>query len=180
MANLKNLEKVSVLKQQIQQKSCKVPKSPGGYRWWFTKDDAQLLLKPFGGKINWSKIQMRTFDDKPYYALYVGISKNLYDRLKWHIFQKHSQSAVNSGFLSTLRQTVSALLGIDQTKSQNCVSALLERCYWEWETMPNPEMWEKDELQQNEYYYPLNLQNNQSFPKELQKELSRLRKYYKK
>ena len=46
--------------------------------------------------------------------------------------------------------------------------------------MPNPDMWEKDELQQKDYYYPLNLQNNQSFPKELQKELSRLRKYYKK
>ena len=180
MANLKNLEKVSVLKQQIQQKTCNVPKSPGVYRWWFTEDDAHLLVKPFGNAINWCKIQKRNIDGKSYYALYVGISKDLFARLKWHIFQKHSQSAVKSGFLSTLRQTVSALLGIDQTKSQNCVSALLERCYWEWETMPNPEMWEKDELQQKDYYYPLNLQNNQSFPKELQKELSRLRKNFKK
>ena len=180
MAYLKNLEKVSVLKQQIQQKKCVVPKSPGVYRWWFTEKDAQLLMKPFGNAICWNKILMRMIDEKPYYALYVGISKDLLGRIKWHATQKHSKSAVNSGYLSTLRQSVSSLLGINQSMSEKCVTAILERCYWEWDYMQNPEVWEKAELQCVDHYYPINLQHNQSFPKSLQKALSGLRKYHKK
>ena len=180
MAYLKNLEKVSVLKQQIQQKSCSVPKSPGVYRWWFTEKDTQLLMKPFGNKLCWNRIVQRKIDGATYYALYAGISKDLLGRIKWHATQKHSASAVKSGYLSTLRQSVSALLGKDQSKSEKCVSALLEQCYWEWEDMQNPEVWEKQELQQPGYYYPINLQHNQSFPKQLQEKLSELRKCYKK
>ena len=180
MAYLKNLEKVSVLKQQIQQKSCSVPKSPGVYRWWFTEEDTQLLMKSFGNNLCWNRIDQRKIDGATYYALYVGISKDLLGRIKWHATQKHSASAVKSGYLSTLRQSVSALLGKDQSKSEKCVSALLERCYWEWDVMQNPEVWEKQELQQPDYYYPINLQHNQSFPKQLQDVLSKLRKCYKK
>ena len=180
MANLKNLEKVSVLKQQIQQKSCSVPKSPGVYRWWFTEEDTQLLMKPFGNNLCWHRIDQRKIDGNTYYALYVGISKDLLGRIKWHATQKHSASAVKSGYLSTLRQSVSALLGKDQSKSEKCVSAILEQCYWEWEVMQNPEVWERNELQQPDYYYPINLQHNQSFPKQLQDVLSKLRKCYKK
>ncbi len=180
MAYLKNLEKVSVLKQQIQQKKCVVPKSPGVYRWWFNEGDARLLMKPFGNAICWDKINMRGIEGNQYYALYVGISMDLLGRIKWHATQKHSASTVKSGYLSTLRQSVSSLLGIDQSMSEKCVTAILERCYWEWEAIQNPEVWEKKELQQPDYYYPINLQNNQSFPKQLQKGLSRLRKCHKK
>ena len=88
MAYLKNLEKVSVLKQQIQQKKCVVPKSPGVYRWWFNEGDARLLMKPFGNAICWDKINMRGIEGNQYYALYVGISMDLLltSSLKKYVF----------------------------------------------------------------------------------------------
>ena len=132
---------------------------PGVYRWWFTEDDAKKLLVPFNGSITLNNLQSMAMDGKQFYAMYVGVSPtSLLGRYKWHISQKHSDSAVNSGFLSTLRRSISALLHIDFTKSEKQVTDMLMRCIFEWDVTPDFQQIESTELQTN--LYPLNVQEN--------------------
>ena len=82
-----------------------------------------------------------------YWCLYLGISKNLRQRIRWHVAQKHTQSAVNSGYLSTLRKTISALLDSKKNpmKTEQAVNKVLDECYWDWKAMPTyPEAKDKE------------------------------------
>lgn len=157
-----------------------VSHAEGVYRWWFTEQDAKCLLVPFGNILDWKKIKTHRFEGQIYYALYVGISNDLHQRIKWHSKQKHSPSAVKSGYLSTLRRTISGLIGKDCSQSEKDVSDILERCYWEWDEMNNSEVWEKNELNQQRYYYPLNIQGNKVLPPSMRTILEQVRSKHNK
>lgn len=78
----------------------KLPKEGGVYRWYVTKEGAELLNVPLEG--------CSVKDDM--YLIYIGLSKNLSQRLKWHADDKHRPSSIKSGTLSVLRQKLCALL----------------------------------------------------------------------
>ena len=178
---MSNLKPVSEIRQQITTKCNPMCEKPGMYRWWFKEDEAKKILN----KISFndiSKLQSKEIDQVLYVALYFGISKNMRERASWHICQKHTKSAVKHGTLSTLRQTLSALLNIDMSLSENSINKFInDNCYLEWDYVTNPKYIEKEELStKNKYSYPLNIQVNKTVEKTVITNLKRLRKLHKK
>ena len=184
---MKNLIKVSTLREQLSNRTSGIKEKSGVYCWWFKIEAAQTLLSkspltklPLTQE-ELAKIQERDIENERYLALYFGISKDMLARAKWHIMQKHSPSAVKHGTLSTLRQTISALLGIDMSQSESNVNEFIDsNCYWEWEHDGNYKKTETEELSSTTKCYPLNIQENKTVSKEVRKELSKLRKQHKK
>ena len=161
-----HIEAVAQLRKMIENKTLAINNCPGVYRWWFREDVAQRLLSNLP-QVDTKRISKRMLDDGNhcYWALYFGISKDLQQRIVWHISQSHTTSAVKSGFLSTLRQTISALLNQDMTKSQKSVNSIMNDCYWEWDyvaTEEDADDIETKELSQSLYIYPLNIAMNKT------------------
>ena len=158
----------------------KVEACPGIYTWWFQESCVDKLLEQLGA-VEKKRIQQCTIGGSKYYALYFGIAKSCRQRARWHMAQRHTQSSVQSGYLSTLRQTLSALLGYDMTKAEKKVNDFIgENCYWQWEytaTREEAEDREQHELRTN--YYPLNIQGNKVVPPDIIGTLKGLRKKYK-
>ena len=178
------IESVAHLRKMIENKTLPVNNCPGVYRWWFREDVAQRLLSNLP-QVDTKRISKRMLDDGNhcYWALYFGISKNLKQRIVWHITQQHTRKSVESGFLSTLRQTISALLNQNMTKSQKSVNSIMNDCYWEWDyvaTEEDADDIETKELSQSLYIYPLNIAMNKTVSKEHLKCLTKLRKEFKK
>lgn len=172
------IESVKTLRDE---RFASVEKKSGVYTWWFKKSCLIGLLKELPN-INISKLQHKKIDNTDYYALYFGIAKNCRERASWHISQHHSVSFVRSGYLSTLRQTLSALLGKNMTEAEETVNSFIdENCFWEWQYTTSREeahVIEAEELKKN--LYPLNIQGNKMAPREISCALSALRKKYKK
>lgn len=176
-----NFNRVSVklLKEQ-DPRFTSIPKEPGIYRWWFPKETAQQLLSSIHG-IETNRICKEVIQGEEYWCLYFGIAKDLRQRIRWHACQKHTASAVKHGILSTLRQSISALLQLDQTTSTDKVSELLERCYWDWLSTASKEdakIIEKREISKG--YFPINIQENKSVAPTVLAQLKSLRKEHKK
>ena len=70
------------------------------------------------------------------------------------------------------------------TKSENILNKFIEEnCYWEWdytETHQDAIDIEKQELSSCSFYYPLNISNNKSAPKDIISCVKGLRKKYNK
>lgn len=169
-----NFTKVSLIEIE------NLPTSPVVYRWWFPEENLQLVSNPF---VDINNLEKTTIGSKVFYALYVGIGVNCRQRFNWHIHQKHTSSSVRSGILSTLRQTLSALLGKEMTESEEDVCRILENCYLEWEIFPayTKEKLEKEETRLiKKGYYPLNIQKNRLVDVNWRKHLITERKKYRK
>lgn len=158
-----------------------IPKQSGVYILWMMEKQAVQLLNQLP-KVQIEKIQRQELDGESYLAVYTGIAtKDLRGRAKWHLLPsvKHTQKSVASGYLSTLRQSLSALLGIGMTHSTAAVNALLdEYCYFAWEDEADFSAFETNELTTK--YYPINIQNNKVVEKETIAALKALRKQFKK
>lgn len=180
---MKYTESVESLRAQIAQKKSPVCKCPGAYRWWFKEGAALELLKVFSD-LDTSKLHKRIINEDVYYALYFGISNDMKQRAKWHMCQHHTPSSIKSGYLSTLRQTLSALLEVDMSKSEAIVNNYMDvNCCWEWcytDTDEEAANREKQELTQSDYCYPLNIQGNKTVPDLWLKLLRNIRKMYNK
>ena len=178
---MNNLKSVSEIRQQITTKCNPMRKEPGIYRWWFKEYEAKKILNKISFN-DYSKLQSKEIDQVLYVALYFGISKDMKGRASWHICQKHTQTAVKHGTLSTLRQTLSALLDIDMILSENFINEFIDdNCYLEWDYDSNPKEVEITELShQNKFSYPLNIQENKTVEKSVITNLKRLRKLHKK
>lgn len=180
---MKNLIKVCLLREQLSNRTSGIEPLRGGvYCWWFKREAAQTLLEKLPlTQEELAKIQAQEIEGESYLALYFGISKDMLARAKWHTLQKHSPSAVKHGTLSTLRQTISALLGKGMSQSEGTVNEFINRnCYWEWEYDESYKLRETDELSSTTKCYPLNIQENKTVTKEVRKGLSKLRKQHKK
>lgn len=176
-----NFNRIRVKELKEQDPNLKsIPKEAGVYRWWFPKELAEILLSSLKG-LDLALINKEEINDKEYWCLYFGIAKNLRQRIHWHACQNHTISTVNRGFLSTLRQSISALLMLNQTTSRDKVSDILEQCYWDWvstDTKNTAKDIEKREL--SDGYFPLNIQENKSVPHSILTQLKELRKRHKK
>lgn len=171
--------KVQPLRETIKKRQCVIPQSPGVYCWWFEEEGAKALLKALPG-VDLSKIQSRMVDNKRWLALYFGISKDLRRRICWHMTQHHSLSSVNSGYISTLRLSLSALLGLPATEAEEAVNSFMDQyCVIDYkpvENMDEAELIEKKELSTK--LYPLNITNNRFVDHSITTALKKLRKEY--
>jgi hypothetical protein len=88
-----------------------LPKEGGIYFWW-VNSEAAAVIDGLSPNTQIGMCQKRNVNGEEYSLVYVGLAKNLSSRVKdWHINQKHSDSAVRSGFISTLRHTIATILG---------------------------------------------------------------------
>lgn len=155
----------------------------------FPEESAKSLLSALNG-VDYESIEKKTINDKQYWCLYFGSSSDLVQRFYWHTTQAHSATAIKSGTLSTLRQTICALLKINQSDAtaKQKVDDILDECYWEWYATSSIE--EAKEIEKKELkngYYPLNIQNNEGVKNKhknvkpsIPTQLTALRKQYKK
>lgn len=175
-----NISKVSLLRDN---KFKLIDKKPGFYRWWFKEEAAHRLIKEMK---RWlpeeDKFLTMDHEGDKYIALYFGISKDMRGRIRWHASQKHTSSNINKGFLSTLRQTLSALLETPMSMSYQTINDFIDNnCIWEWSytnTKADAEVFEKKELSKK-YYYPLNVKDNNTICKNALKWLIGVRAEYR-
>ena len=151
----------------MQNNKIEFPEKNGVYYWYITKQGAdQLGINVVNCKVEDSK-----------YLVYIGLAKNLNERLNWHYNDKHLSSAIKSGFVSTLRQTLSALLVGEMVTSKEVIDKFLkEEMEVKYEVCKN---YKEKELQLIiSYNLPLNLKNNTHHP--FYKTLKAARKHSKK
>lgn len=169
------LESVAEMRKKLN-----VDDRPGVYRLWIPQDLIENKLKGFNCDETLSKV----IEGKVYRALYVGMSKNLHERLNWHINDKHTKETVKSGFISTLRHTIGAFLGDENkplTQLEDDVNDFMDSCYFDWEYTYSEGMAtyiESELIEKN--YYPLNIQHNPSLPKDVRINIIKRRKAVKK
>ena len=85
------------------------------------------------------------------------------ERLKWHYNDKHSPSSIKSGFVSTLRQTLSALLVGEMVTAKRVVDKFLrEEMEVEYKVCSDYKERELELIKSNNL--PLNLKNNSHHP----------------
>ena len=91
-----------------------------GIYFWFMKQSAYKALNQFVSFIPIEPRYTKTINGEKYDLVYLGTAgtgkkgnSNLKDRFEWHINQKHKESYVCNGTLSTLRAGLGALLAED-------------------------------------------------------------------
>lgn len=178
-----NLIKVSSLRGQLADNSSGIEKRSGVYCWWFKTEGAKKILAQLSlSPSECDMIARKEIEGTEYWALYFGISSDMLGRAKWHIAQEHKPSAVKHGTLSTLRNTLGALLGKNMSKSMDIVNKFMDNnCYWEWEYNDDSAEVEKAELSaESGKCYPLNIKSNKTVRSEVRKKLRDLRRKHKK
>lgn len=167
---------------------------PGWYKWWAPETTLKLLLdSPYISKKYFSNLlpnlTTKNINGINYYYIYVGVAikESIRDRLNWHVNQHHTKSSVESGFLSTLRQTISSLVAgnqYDEESTNKLIDTLIIEYYpvnitiKSIEAKEKIEKIEKEELANN--MLPLNLRDNKNIiVKSYLKELSHIRKQSK-
>lgn len=87
----------------------KVEDKPGYYKWWAEIDEVNLLFEKLSLATSIVN-ELEKNGDK--YCIYIGVAikESVRNILNWHINQINSPSAIKSGTLSTLRQTISSVL----------------------------------------------------------------------
>lgn len=151
-------------------------KLPGYYKWWASEKELKTLLnsKYIDNKYFKALLPFLTKKEikgKTYYYIYVGVAINesIRERLDWHINQHHTKTSVESGFLSTLRQTLSSLVAGNQYDEKN-TNEFIDKLLVEYaevdleihskEAKEKIEKIEKDEINNN--VLPLNIKDNKN------------------
>jgi len=104
-------------------------------------------------------------------CIYVGVAikESIRSRLNWHVNQKHSFGSIKHGTLSTLRQSISSLVGISQG-DEAATNRLIDLLTVEYFPVALPmgsvqaktkiEMLERKEMQ--DLVLPLNIRGNRN------------------
>ena len=142
---------------------------PGWYRWWAPTEALGLLrIRPE----YIAHLYKRILNDEYFYCIYVGIAvkESIRARINWHVNQQHTESAVQSGTLSTFRQSISSLVAENQF-DENSTNKLIDMLIVEYyavdykikseEAKTEIERTEQNELSA-EYALPLNIQGNKN------------------
>jgi hypothetical protein len=154
--------------------------SDAGVNWWYFPEACldELKIKEF------CDTESPTFrrSASGQVCLYVGVASELRERTEWHADQALSQSALNSGFLSTFRKSLLALKWIEYSTGFDEINRFMDRLEIAWQTtadLPSAKQIEAAEID-GEFHFPINLQGNRR--EELQRYLRYLkqrRKEYK-
>jgi hypothetical protein len=156
-------------------RSMDLPKEGGIYFWW-VNSEAAAVIDGLSPNTQIGMCQKRNVNGEEYSLVYVGLAKNLSSRVKdWHINQKHSDSAVRSGFISTLRHTIAAILG-QNLYAQEAVNDFQNK--YMLVSFIETEDYKAEELKFiGSCSLPLNIKDNKTHP--FYKELKALRKISK-
>lgn len=143
-----------------------------GIYFWFMKESGYQELSKYIRVSSMEPLQARAIEGDVYHLVYIGtagMGKNggsdLLERLKWHIEDKHTNSAVCSGALSTLRQGLGALLSDDliQISTEDTVNEFMKyfmRVFWV-SYSENENLINDDEFSLIQHLKPLlNIRNN--------------------
>ena len=153
------------------------------YQWWFRVDGASVLLAAIGEDQKNMKIAREIIEGSEYLGLYTGKGKSCRQRFDWHVRQHHDARTVRHGFLSTLRQTLSALLGYNAVDAEHVINDFIDQyCYLDWTCYPGCSKDQLSKLEKDrirEGYFPLNIQSNPNVPKEIIKVLRTMRRLSK-
>lgn len=167
---------------------------PGYYKWWAPKESLALLLNSKYLKDKYLKtllphLTTSTYKGKKYYYIYVGIAakESIQSRLNWHVNQHHTKSSVESGFLSTFRQSISSLVAFnqfDEIVTNEFIDTLLIEYYPINLPIKSNEAKEKiEKLEKTEisnHILPINIKDNKdAMVKDFLKELKVIRKLSK-
>ena len=149
---------------------------PGWYRWWATEHVCRQLLGVHADGLMEHLTQGKA-DLTDFRLIYVGIapaSKKHTNKpllkarvLDWHIRQKHSLGNIKHGFLSTFRQSLSALLtgNMASEKETNYVIDQMKVELFPFEGIAevacvNQWLHEQEATELEEHVIPLNIQGN--------------------
>lgn len=153
-----------------------VEDKPGYYKWWAEINEVNLLFEKLGlvpSIVN----ELEKNGDK--YCVYIGVAikESVRNRLNWHINQINSPSAIKSGTLSTLRQTISSVL-FEDMRLTNETNEFVNKLYVE--PFYNNDKEKIHEIEINSltnrvYLYLLNIQDNKH-PLSPRRKISELRK----
>lgn len=161
---------------------------PGYYKWWAKEEDIIELFK--GLKFDF--LDYKNFIEKRnnWYCIYVGVAikESIRDRINWHINDKHTESAVRSGWLSTLRKSIASIIAKNQydKETTNDFIDKLKVEYFEIDFSIKSEEAKKEigvieNNLINKYLRLLNIKDNyHNKATDIKKELRRLRKEAKK
>ena len=156
---------------------------PGVYQWWASKSDLLTILQAL--EMQFPDVQNDLEEKDGFYCIYVGIAwrEALRSRLNWHINQKNTVSSVKSRFLSTLRQSIAAVLGVPMTNTE-AVNDFMDRLKVSYDamdlTIKSPEAkqaahgWERAQFNSGKLYI-LNIQENRNHSQSPYKKLKKLR-----
>lgn len=156
---------------------------PGVYQWWASKSDLLTILQALG--MQFSDVQNDLEEQDGYYCVYVGIAwrESLRSRLNWHINQKNTISSVKSKFLSTLRQSITAVLGVSMTDT-DAANDFMDRLKVSYDEMnfaiksqeakDAAHGWERNKFNSGKLYI-LNIQENRNHSQSPYKKLKELR-----
>lgn len=168
---------------RIEENLKRISDNPGYYKWWAKKEDVEMLLEKLGIDITFEDIEseIEKKEGMDLYCIYIGIAEkeSIRNRLNWHVNQGHKFSAIKSGYLSTLRQSLSSLLSQNQ-KDEEATNQFIDKLYIEYfevaeEDKKKLRKKEKDEMEK--HLYILNIHGNHH-PKvgEIKKILRKIRK----
>jgi len=153
--------------------------SPVIYMWWFRHDAARVILAQIGDDVTNERIMHDQIDGEDYLALYVGKGKSCRERFSWHIRQHHDERTVRHGFLSTLRQTMCAVMGVNAVGNEAVVNAFIDQsCVLDWTCFPGITPEELGRIEKEKIlsgYFPLNIQGNGNLPRDLKRALRKMR-----
>ena len=165
----------------------KIKKVPGYYKWWAKRTELDIILTELNVKFDDVKSSIETKSGM--FCIYVGIAVNepVVDRLNWHVNDKHTESSVKYGTLSTLRQSIASILvhnQYDKEATDNFIDTLEVEYFFNDNPIKSTDA--KNELTDiekqllQEHLRVLNIRdNNHPCAKEIKKELKRLRKISK-
>lgn len=154
----------------------KVEDKPGYYKWWAEIDEVNLLFEKLSLATSIVN-ELEKNGDK--YCIYIGVAikESVRNILNWHINQINSPSAIKSGTLSTLRQTISSVL-FEDMRLTNETDEFIDKLYVE--PFYNSDKEKIHEIEINflaysAYLYLLNIQDNRH-PLSQRRKISELRK----
>ena len=110
----------------------KVPgNKPGYYKWWAEKTEFDALCKGLGVEPASIINEVETKDGL--YCIYVGVAvgNSIRTRLDWHINDSNDEERVSSGFLSTFRESIGAVIAHDQ-RNKDAINDFIDKLYVEY------------------------------------------------
>ena len=165
----------------------KIKKVPGYYKWWAKRTELDIILTELNVKFDDVKSSIETKSGM--FCIYVGIAvkESIRDRLNWHVNDKHTESSVKYGTLSTLRQSIASILvhnQYDKEATDNFIDKLEVEYFFNDNPIKssdaNSELTGIEKQLLKEHFIVLNIKgNNHPCAKEIKKELKRLRKISK-
>lgn len=120
---------------RIRENLKRISDNPGYYKWWAKKEDVEMLLEKLGVDVRFEDVEsdIEKKEGMGLYCIYIGIAEkeSIRNRLNWHVNQEHKPSAIKSGYLSTLRQSLSSILSQNQ-KDEEVTNQFIDKLYIEY------------------------------------------------